>query len=428
LFLTGALRGDDNSAFGANVDFVTYPKVSATWVLNEEPFWQGLLAHLNTVKLRAAWGRAGQQPDAFAAERSYQPVTGSGGASVLTPQNIGNPDLKPERGEELEVGVDAGVLGDRVGTAFTYYHQRIRDAIVPRLLAPSGGFPGSQLVNLGEVTNQGFELSLDARVLNPASLAWDFGLAFATNDSRIVNMGGLPPLYLRQALGTTLAIGQFHIQGYPVGAYFLPLVVSASFDASGRVVNILCADSVPGAAPLDCARAPRLYAGRVTPSWTGSVRTAITLFGNVRLAGLIDFRGGNKLWYQTATFAVRQVANTRAINQRTDPIFIAYDSLTIAGVIGANARQGLIDGGFAKLREVSLTYTVPQAVARRMGVSASTVTVAGRNLAMLWQAQKEIYGVKVLDPETRSQFDQAATIFNTLPQYAQVMTAFRVWF
>ncbi|MBI4421357.1 MAG: TonB-dependent receptor, partial [Gemmatimonadetes bacterium] len=73
LFITAALRGDDNSAFGANFNFVTYPKLSASWVLNEEPFFK--VGLFNTLKLRVAWGRAGQQPDVFAAVRLYAPTT-----------------------------------------------------------------------------------------------------------------------------------------------------------------------------------------------------------------------------------------------------------------------------------------------------------------------------------------------------------------
>jgi outer membrane receptor protein involved in Fe transport len=429
-FLTVALRGDDNSVFGENIDFVTI-QVSGTWVVSEGPFWRGLRGAPNTVKLRAAWGQAGQQPDAFAAERSYQPITGPGGVSALTPQNIGNPDLRPERGEELEIGFDAGAFGDRVATTFTYYHQSIQDAIVPRLLAPSSGFPGTQLVNLGNVANWGFEVSLDARVTNRASFAWDVGVSFATNDSRVVSMGGVPPIYLNQQIGNALGTGQWQMEGYPLGAYLLPLVVSASLDPSGRPVNIMCASGPqPNAPPAPCdnSEQQRLYAGQPMPTWMGSLRSMVTLSGNLRLSAVIDFRGGNHVWYQTATYAVRQVGNTRAVNERTDPIFLAYDSLSIAGVVGANARQGLIDGGYAKLREVALTYTLPRSAARHVGAFSATITVAGRNLATLWQAQKEIYGVKVTDPEARPQFDQAATIFNLLPQYAQFMTALRLSF
>src|SRR4029077_7313996 len=125
-FLTGALRVDNNSAFGSNFKFVVYPKVSGSWVLNEEPFWPTGL--VDEFKLRGAWGRAGRQPDIFSAERSYQPVTGPGGVSALTPFNIGNPDLKPERGEELELGFDAGLLRNRISLSFTVYRQLVADA------------------------------------------------------------------------------------------------------------------------------------------------------------------------------------------------------------------------------------------------------------------------------------------------------------
>jgi len=109
LFLTAALRGDDNSAFGVDYDFVTYPKVSAAWVVTEEPFWDYDFA--NTLKLRGAYGESGQQPDAFVAIRTFSPVAGPNNVGTVTPDNLGNPDLGPERGTEIELGFDA------IGTA-----------------------------------------------------------------------------------------------------------------------------------------------------------------------------------------------------------------------------------------------------------------------------------------------------------------------
>src|SRR5439155_8734464 len=114
MFLTGALRGDGNSAFGANFNAVYYPKFSFSWVLSEEPF----LAHSSLVsqlRVRGAWGRAGLQPDVFSAIRTAQPVVGPGGAGVVSPQNFGNPNLKPEVGEEVEAGVDLEMFHGRLG-------------------------------------------------------------------------------------------------------------------------------------------------------------------------------------------------------------------------------------------------------------------------------------------------------------------------
>jgi hypothetical protein len=425
-FLTAAVRVDDNSAFGANLDPVTYPKVSASWVLNEERFWP--LAFVTALKLRAAWGLAGRQPDAFVAERSYQPVSGPGGVPILTPQNVGNADLKPERGAELEVGFDASLWHDRVSATFTWYDQRLRDAIVSRGAAPSGGFPGNQLVNLGEVRNHGTETSLDVRVLDRASFTWDVGGSFSTNDSRIVSLGGLEPIVLVQS-GLTASLGQWHAEGYPVGAYFLPLIVSASLDGNGNAINIQCSSGPEnGHAPVACPAAPRLYAGKPTPAWEANVRSSFTLLRNVRLHVTVDARGGHTMWNQTATIAHRQEGNTRVWNDRSDPTLQAYDALALQGIQGAAPRTGLVKGGFAKLREVSVSYTLPSAWIARIGASSATVTVAGRNLALLWAEQPEAYGFRILDPETKNASDLSGNVNNLLPPFTQFMAVIRMVF
>ena len=280
IFLTAAVRGDDNSAFGVNFDFVTYPKFSATWVVNEEAFWN--VSWLDALKLRGAWGQAGQQPDVFAAARLYQPATGPGDASVLTPQNIGNPDLKPEKGQELEVGFDAGFLQDRIGVEFSYYDQRTRDAIVQRQVSPSSGFPGSQFVNVGEIRNQGFEVGVTGSVVAQDQLGWDLGFTFSTNSNEVVSLGDL----------STISAGglQLHKEGYPVGGYFFRNVVSATLDGSGNVTESLC--EAESGSPVPCAGAPRVFMGRPNPKWQGNAYTTVNLFGSLRLFANIDFKGG----------------------------------------------------------------------------------------------------------------------------------------
>jgi len=190
LFLTGAVRGDDNSAFGENFDFVVYPKVSTAWVVSEEPFWS--IPLVNTLKLRAAWGKAGQQPDVFAATRLYAPATGRGGIPTLTPSNIGNPDLKPEVGQELELGFDASLFDQKVTIDFTYYDQKRKDAIVPAAALPSLGFPGTQFVNVGEVANKGFEIAVGTQVFRSEDWGLDLGGSYANTDNTVVDLGGNP--------------------------------------------------------------------------------------------------------------------------------------------------------------------------------------------------------------------------------------------
>jgi TonB-linked SusC/RagA family outer membrane protein len=411
LFLTAAVRGDDNSAFGENYDAVIYPKVSASWVVSEEPFWK--LKAVNSLKARAAWGQAGQQPDVFAAIRLYSPATGPGDGSVLTPQTIGNPDLAPEKGEELELGFDAALFGDRAALTFTYYSQHTRDAIVQKPVMPSLGFPGSQFVNLGEVSNRGIEVGLDARVLEGARVGWELGFKVSTNTNNVVSLGGLPPV----AMGV-----QQHKEGFPVAAFFQKKVVSASLDASGRAINILC-DGGPGVQPMDCANAPRVYWGTPTPRWEGAVSTTLTLLRNLRVYALVDFRGGHMIQNGDINAAHTTFRNSLPINEATDPILMAYDRL------GVTDPTGFLDAGFAKLREVSATYTLSDAMARRFGASRASLTVGARNVATLWVAQDDVFGQPIPDPEVRTPGSNLSGYVQTvLPPYSQLLTTIRLAF
>src|SRR5690606_41142671 len=97
---------------------------------------------INSLRLRTAWGKSGLQPATFAAIRTYSPTTGPGDQATITPGNLGNPDLRPEVGSELELGFDASLFGDRLNLELTHYRQSTTDLIVQELVAPSIGFSG----------------------------------------------------------------------------------------------------------------------------------------------------------------------------------------------------------------------------------------------------------------------------------------------
>lgn len=434
VFLTGALRGDDNSAFGENFDFVVYPKLSASWVLSDEPRLAGL-GWLNTLKLRGAWGKAGKQPDVFDALRTYEPTVGPGATSVLTPENIGNPDLKPEVGEELELGFDASLLDDRVSLEFTYYSQNTTDAIVRVPALPSLGFPGVQFRNIGRVKNSGIELAVGASSYRGEKASLDLRFTLSSTKNKVVDLGGQPPIV------QSATMGQYHVEGFPLASIFFKRVVSAELvERGGRRVatNVMCegGEKVPGTnfsrgggSPVPCAEAPAVYWGQPVPEWEGGLSATLTLFRNLQLYGLLDFIGGRTLIQGDLAAVHRFFLNSRAILERSDPILLGYEALGGAGLW----QTGIIDGDFGKLRTLSATYTLPRRWAERVGAARLAVTATAENMATLWVGQKSTFGHRAMDPERAQQIGGATEGLSAYnqegwPQLRRFVTTLRVTF
>ena len=407
LFLTAAVRGDANSAFGKNFKAAYYPKLSASWVVNEEPFFARFTDRVNMLKLRGAWGQAGQQPDVFAALRLYSPQTGPRGVPVVTPSSFGNPELKPERGTELELGFDAGFLNDRVTIAYTHYNKVTTDAIVLAPNKPSSGFPGATVQNLGQVHNWGNELGVNVNVLNSQKLGWDLGVNYATAGNVVEDLGGV-----------TLQSARV---GYPVGAIFFNRIAHAEFDGAGKLANVTC-ESGNGAAPQPCSTAPQVYWGNSTPTWWGSVTNSVTVFEKLRLGANIEFQGGFNQVGGDLSFMHTTFKNTAKDFAAPDPVFAAYQ--TVIPRVGL----GFFDAGFAKLRELSANYQLPTAVAGKAGAQNASVTAAWRNVMTLWQAQHDVWGTTIFDSETRNpgNSELGYTPQTVLPPTSQIVFTVRM--
>lgn len=416
VFLTGAIRVDNNSAFGTEFKWVTYPKIGATWVVNEEPFWRWKSV-VNAFKLRAAYGESGRQPAAFAALRTFSPVPGPNATSAVTTNSLGNPNLKPERGKELEAGFEANVL-DRLSLDFTYYSKHTLDEIVQQPVAPSSGFAGTQYLNLGRVDNHGMELSATLQALTRRNFSWEITTNIGTNKDVIRSLGGLPSL--------VTSAGQFNVVGYPINGIFVRPVVYAERDPNGTPTagwakNILCAGATKGSAPVACATAPFVYLGTYTPKVIGSVSNDFSFAKQFRLHALVDFKNGNHVY--NANDAIRCTALVGVPLCRQNYFPDEATPIQLAEMTGTAVALGMQDewfqpGSFAKLREVSLTYTVPQRLLR--GFSRASVTLAGRELHT-WTRYKGI------DPE--SQDNNSATHDQAvIPPLTRILATINVTF
>src|SRR5947208_1110643 len=199
LYLTGAVREDNSSVFGSHINRLYYPKLSAAYVISEEPFMRKY-AWLDNLKLRFAWGQAGSAPDPFAKDTTYdivQTVDDATGlpVSALHLRTVGNPNVKPERGSEIEAGLDAALLENRLGVELTYYHKLTKDALMYVPLIPSvvGGTGITQIQNVGKITNTGLEVSLLVTPVRARWVNWDARLSVSGNRNRLVHFGYAAP-------------------------------------------------------------------------------------------------------------------------------------------------------------------------------------------------------------------------------------------
>jgi len=366
LFLTAALRGDDNSAFGQDFDFVAYPKISASWVISEEGFFPNI-SQISSLRLRAAYGQSGLQPGATDAQLFYTPVTVTEAGSDelgFTSGNLGNPGLKPEKSGEVEVGLDAGLFRDRVQFEFTYYAKNTRDALIARRVAPSVGETVTQFENLGRVSNKGVEVALNARVIDRPQVTVDLSASAWGNKNRLIELGeDIEPIIFGLGGAT-----QRHQEGYPLGSYFIrPITYS---DANG--------DGLIGSSEISVGSDP-VFLGTPFPTHGGSLSTTLSLArGRVRLYGLLDGRFGHKQFNDTEEFRCL-FGICAGLN---DPISSLEEQAKALGAVFFGSEGGYVeDAGFVKLREISVTFLAPAAWAAQLRAKGLSFTLTGRNLA-----------------------------------------------
>ena len=395
LFLTAAVRADDHSAFGQSFNFITYPKVSGSWVVSEEPWWN--IGIVEALRVRAAYGRTGQAPATFSSLRTYSPVGIGDGRPAFVPSNAGNANLGPERGEEVELGFEVALFDQRLNVDFTYYNQTTKDAILSRNVAPSEGFAGKTFVNQGELSNEGIELLLEGRVLERPNLAWDLSLNISHNDNKVVNLGGDSEI--------SLSFNTQHVPGYPPASWWMRRIVEAEFiavtdDPDGRQSRLatswMC-DSGPenDNRPVPCDEAPRVFFGPNLPTTEGAVSSDLLLWNRLRLHALVDFKLGQ--WVQSGD--VRGRCSVRQICIDNHFGDTAEDAIILASLQNYPelSHYALQPASFTKLREIALSYALPDSWAARAGADRASVTLSGRNLYVWYDNEKFRLG----DPENR---------------------------
>jgi hypothetical protein len=388
--VSGGVRVDYSSAFGAGSKAFVFPRADAYFRLGEVLKSRAV----KELKLRAAWGKAGIQPrpyDRFITLLSNN--FGTNGYLAWNP-NQSNPLLGVEVSTEKEAGIDAtfeignGSSFRNVRLSATIWDKSSKDVLRPISLAPSVG-ANTIIDNALDLSSNGFQASLDADLVNSNQFSWDFGIRFGKSKSIVERISNGKDI----ALGSS-GSGQFVLkQGASIGAFFgfrplrdvnetnsakvryIPEAQTGNFEVvNGYVVN-KTTRAVQFTNELDAIGDPN-------PDFNMTFLNNFTLFKNLSISTQLDWIYGNDIYNQTRQWMYRDYLSADfdqpvTINGETKPFVNYYNSLYNTN----NSNIHFVENGsFLRVRDVTISYNFTRLL--NLGfINSAQISLSGRNLA-----------------------------------------------
>ena len=321
LTLTGGIRFDQSSNNGDVGKYYIYPKGGISWNLTKSGIVPDAL--FNNVKVRAAYGQANNVPAYGSKFTAFNISNITGFPGVIVNPQEGQANIKPERQEEFETGVDFSLLNDRLGFVLTWYDKVIDDFLMQSSLAASSGYT-SAWVNAGNLRNRGVELGLTARPVQTKKVVWNTSLNFWLNRSLVTKLT-IP----------SVPQGSF---GYVLGSFQIQQGKSAT--------QILGLDGTGGVSKL----------GDAEPTFQMNTYNEITFFDRLSLRFLLHWKKGGQNVNLTSLendFGGTSVDYDKVTNKLGVP-----DGLYRIMQVGSDAHEFVQTSSYLRLREIGLYYTV----------------------------------------------------------------------
>lgn len=379
--LTVSVRADGSSRFGANNRWATFPSVALGWRVSDEAFMQDV-DFISDLKLRASYGITGntalspyQSLDRMDADRA---IYGDQTAVIgFSPSGISNADLKWETTAQTDVGLDLGILDNRVRVTADYYKKNTTDLLASVPLPPSIGF-GSILRNIGEIENRGFEFSVNADLVTTTKFRWDITGSFSANSNKVVKLAGGSDIL---SAGQASAWSSTNIarEGEPIASFYgyleegytdTGLIKYKDIDGNG-IVNSL----------------DRVILGNPLPDFFYGINTNLG-YQNFELSIFVEGVQGNEIFH--ATKGTHANSFQRGSNQFAD-VYGNYWTTDnpdpnakypkVSAATGVDISDRFIeDGSYLRVKSVRLAYNIPFA---KWGISTfnrAQIYVSGTNL------------------------------------------------
>ena len=357
LFVTMGLRLDGGSTFGSRVKLPTFPKLGVSYLVSDEPWFPSPLKSLfNTLRVRAAFGHAGVQPqpgDRLRLSVRSQSWVDGGVTTVDTITTLGNTELRPERSREFEGGFDADLLNDRLALSWSGYRKTRMDALMEFTLPPSVYGNASIMRNIGVIRNTGMEFTLGTQLLRTDFARLQTQLQVSQNKNLVVQLGD----GVKDLLGTASQVRE----GYPLFGYWsTPFLGYSDRNGDGVIQTdeVLLGDTA-------------VYMGNPTPDYSAVVNTSLSLFrGALSVTAGVSYDDG---FTQNGNGAMLRYLS-QAANDPTTPL--GDQALVVAGTGGVQTVSAL------RFNSLSVALHATPTLARRLRTQALSVALQGTNLGL----------------------------------------------
>ncbi len=363
-WLSTGLRLDGGSTFGTQVRLPSFPKLGLSYLISDEPFFP-FKDVINTLRLRVAYGQAGTWPgpaDRLRLFRQEVQYVDSVNANTIVLESIGNTHLKPERSREIEGGVDADLLDNRLSVSLTGYRKMRYDALMSVPLPASVYGIGMTIYkNIGVIRNTGLELSLDGQPIRTDLVTVSTHLNLSRNHNRVLSLAPGVDRFCPSAQNGCVAAG------YPLyGVWMRPIVGYTDKDANGIIDpgEVLIGDSL-------------VFMGEQLPNYEAALHASASFFRSaITVSGSFTYQDGLT---QSSWAAANNRMFSRAFN---DPSAPPGAQAAVAAMPVTN--YGMVQTvSVLRFNSLAIAYNLAPTLARRVGARALSIAIQGTNLG-LW--------------------------------------------
>ena len=419
--LTATVRHDGSSRFGDNHKWGTFPSVSLAWRISNEKFMEGTKSWLSQVKFRGSYSLTADTGPSwvtnaeaiFMTKNSWRPFTSAAETQIYI-SSLGNSELTYEKKHEWNFGVDLSFLKDRIALTFDIYGRNNYD-LIGRTYTQGAGGEIAKYANVADMESKGIEIGLSTVNIEKRGFTWTTDLIFSRATNKITSLE-----VASRAVDLVTGLG-YAIEGFPVRSIFsyqfaglneegLPQVYNEYGDVTIGDVNFQETENL---------QKFLVYEGPSDPTFYGSFNNVLTYkskkWGSFALDLFITYAGGNVVRldpvfsyaYSDIKALPREFKNRWAIagdEKVTNIPVIAsrnqvdrYGSTAMRTAYNAYnySTERIANGDFIRLKEVALTYILPDNWLKRTFINKASLKVAATNLCLLY-ADKKLNGQ---DPE-----------------------------